>query len=133
MTIKADMHLHILQFNAGSIHKNLVKTKSQIFEELLDLVLLYEDWILLMSVPFLIPGYTWLHCLCSQARQVDGVIHSGGGVSILVRSNNNHIAFKYATLPNINLLPDSVTELIQVRLYWTHPGSCTILDVINIY
>ena len=97
------------------------------------MVLLYEDWILSMSVPFLIPGYTWLHHPHLQARQVDGVIHPGGGISILVHSNNNHITFKYVTLPNIDLSPDSVTELIQVRLYWTHPGGCTILDVVNIY
>jgi hypothetical protein len=78
------MCLHILQFNANSIHKNLAKIKSQIFEKSPDLVLFYEDWILLMSVLFSIPGYTWLHHLHSQARQADGVIHPGGGISILV-------------------------------------------------
>ena len=71
-TIKADARLHTLQFNAGSVGRNLTEIKSRIYEETPDLVLVQEDRIMTEATPFSIPHYTWLHRPRTQARRADG-------------------------------------------------------------
>ena len=128
--VASSSRLHCLQFNACSISKNLVEIKSRIFEESPDLILVQEDWIMSDTVSFSIPGYTWIHKARSQARQANGTLNSGGGVSILVRCNN---FLKAEFLPDVDLSPDTTTESIRLRLHWTNPGGLSVLDIINVY
>ena len=122
--------IHCLQLNATSILPNLNEFRSLLAEIHPDLVCIQEDGITADHVPYKVDGFIWLHHARSQPRSPTGHIR-GGGVSILVRSDLSRLRWKM--LPPISLDDDVTTEMIRVRLYWTHPGGNLILDVINIY
>ena len=83
----------MLQFNAGSVRKNWAEIKSRMTDE----------------VPLSVSGYVWIHRPRITARQPDGTMHPGGGVSILVRCGQ---LLSAQCLPPVDLAPGVTTELI---------------------
>ena len=126
---QATHRLRVLQFNAGSVVKNLNLFRSLIYDGNPDIVIVQEDWIVEKTVPYHIDGYAWFHAPRSVPRSTTGIIR-GGGVSILIRTAN---PFLIPQLLPATWLGDTSTEILRMRLFWWNPGGLTTLEINNIY
>ena len=98
----------MLQFNVGSASHNLVELKSLLYLKKLDIVILEEDWIHTVEVPFHISGYDWFYFLRVQLRSTSNNDVHGRGISILIQQD--HPTLHHELPVRLSLGPDLSTE-----------------------